>query len=186
MLPWCWCAIWPPEKSPLKTLKSPQFSLIIFRNVEKREIQPCEPKRTGRIRFSRGNARNYDLNRDFIKNDTENAKAFQQIYQHFKPIFFIDNHVSNGADYQYLFTYISTNKERLGDKLGSYFTEKMQPEILASIEKRESLPFRTLIFMVIPDEGFPAFMDSLRYATGYTTLFSTPWEPLQKHTCWPL
>ncbi len=36
----------------------------------------------------RGNARNYDLNRDFIKNDTENAKAFQQIFQHFKPIYF--------------------------------------------------------------------------------------------------
>lgn len=62
----------------------------------------------------RGNARNFDLNRDFIKNDTENAKAFQQIFHHFKPIYFIDNHVSNGADYQYLFTYISTNKERLG------------------------------------------------------------------------
>ena len=69
----------------------------------------------------RGNARNFDLNRDFIKNDTENAKAFQQIFQHFKPIYFIDNHISNGADYQYLFTYISTNKERLGTDLGKYF-----------------------------------------------------------------
>ena len=48
----------------------------------------------------RGNARNFDLNRDFIKNDTENAKSFQQIFQAFKPIYFIDNHVSNGADYQ--------------------------------------------------------------------------------------
>src|SRR5690606_21267390 len=62
----------------------------------------------------RGNARNYDLNRDFVKNDTKNSEAFQQIFQFFKPIYFIDNHVSNGADYQYLFTYISTNKERLG------------------------------------------------------------------------
>ena len=60
----------------------------------------------------RGNARNFDLNRDFIKNDTENAKAFQEIFHWLKPIYFIDNHVSNGADYQYTFTYISTNKER--------------------------------------------------------------------------
>lgn len=86
----------------------------------------------------RGNARNFDLNRDFIKNDSENAKSFQQIFQHFKPIYFIDNHVSNGADYQYLFTYISTNKERLGTVLGNYFNEKMQPEILSQLEKKRN------------------------------------------------
>ena len=34
----------------------------------------------------RGNARNFDLNRDFIKNDTENAKSFQQIFHAFKPV----------------------------------------------------------------------------------------------------
>ena len=134
----------------------------------------------------RGNARNYDLNRDFIKNDTENAKTFQQIFQHFKPIFFIDNHVSNGADYQYLFTYISTNKERLGDKLGSYFNEKMQPEILANIEKKGIL---TIPYVNIhgdsPDEGFPAFMDSPRYATGYTTLFNTLGTVAETHMLKP-
>lgn len=134
----------------------------------------------------RGNARNYDLNRDFIKNDTENAKTFQQIFQHFKPIFFIDNHVSNGADYRYLFTYISTNKERLGSKLGNYFNEKMQPEILENIEKKGIL---TTPYVNIhgdsPDEGFPAFMDSPRYATGYTTLFNTLGTVAETHMLKP-
>ena len=134
----------------------------------------------------RGNARNYDLNRDFIKNDTENAKAFQQIFQHFKPIYFIDNHVSNGADYQYLFTYISTNKERLGKALGTYFNEKMQPEILQTIEKQGIL---TTPYVNIhgdsPDEGFPAFMDSPRYATGYTTLFNTMGTVAETHMLKP-
>ena len=134
----------------------------------------------------RGNARNFDLNRDFIKNDTENAKAFQQIFQHFKPIYFIDNHVSNGADYQYLFTYISTNKERLGKNLGAYFNEKMQPEILQTLEKKGIL---TTPYVNIhgdsPDEGFPAFMDSPRYATGYTTLFNTMGTVAETHMLKP-
>ena len=134
----------------------------------------------------RGNVRNYDLNRDFIKNDTENAKAFQQIFQHFKPIYFIDNHVSNGADYQYLFTYISTNKERLGSNLGTYFNEKMQPEILQTLEKKGIL---TTPYVNIhgdsPDEGFPAFMDSPRYATGYTTLFNTMGTVAETHMLKP-
>ncbi|ROI03170.1 hypothetical protein EGH90_12135 [Kaistella haifensis] len=134
----------------------------------------------------RGNARNYDLNRDFIKNDTENAKSFQQIFQYFKPIYFIDNHVSNGADYQYLFTYISTNKERLGAVLGKYFNEKMQPEILSQLEKKGML---TTPYVNIhgdsPDEGFPAFMDSPRYATGYTTLFNTMGTVAETHMLKP-
>lgn len=134
----------------------------------------------------RGNARNYDLNRDFIKNDTENAKAFQQIFQHFKPIYFIDNHVSNGADYQYLFTYISTNKERLGKKLGNYFNQKMQPSILQNLEKEGIL---TTPYVNIhgdsPDEGFPAFMDSPRYATGYTALFNTMGTVAETHMLKP-
>lgn len=134
----------------------------------------------------RGNGRNYDLNRDFIKNDTENAKTFQQIFQHFKPIYFIDNHVSNGADYQYLFTYISTNKERLGGTLGNYFNTKMQPEILRNIEKKGvlSTPYVN-IHNDSPDDGFPSFMDSPRYATGYTTLFNTLGSVAETHMLKP-
>ena len=134
----------------------------------------------------RGNARNFDLNRDFIKNDTENSKAFQEIFQHFKPIYFIDNHVSNGADYQYLFTYISTNKERLGKKLGDYFNQKMQPQILREIEKKGilSTPYVN-IHGDSPDDGFPAFMDSPRYATGYTTLFNTLGTVAETHMLKP-
>src|SRR5690606_21884318 len=52
----------------------------------------------------RGNARNYDLNRDFLKSDTRNSRSFAEIFQKVNPDVFIDNHVSNGADYQYTFT----------------------------------------------------------------------------------
>ncbi len=134
----------------------------------------------------RGNARNFDLNRDFIKNDTENAKAFQEIFHWLKPIYFIDNHVSNGADYQYTFTYISTNKERLGNSLGTYFHQEMQPKLIQNMEKSKILnvPYVN-IHGDSPDEGFPAFMDSPRYATGYTTLFNIPGTVAETHMLKP-
>lgn len=134
----------------------------------------------------RGNARNYDLNRDFIKNDTDNAKAFQQIFHHYKPIYFIDNHVSNGADYQYLFTYISSNKERLGKTLGNYLHTKMQPVLMQQLEARGILttPYVN-IHGEAPDKGFPAFMDSPRYATGYTALFNTMGTVAETHMLKP-
>ncbi len=121
----------------------------------------------------RGNARNYDLNRDFIKADTKNARSFQEIYQWLKPDVFIDNHVSNGADYQYTFTYISTFKERLGNVLGTYFYNHFQAENLEDLKKTgyESTPYVN-IHGDVPEIGFAAFEDSPRYSTGYASLFN--------------
>jgi len=134
----------------------------------------------------RGNARNYDLNRDFIKSDSKNSRSFQKIFQWLKPDVFIDNHVSNGADYQYTFTYISTNKERLGNVLGNYFNDEMQKTLLKNMEKKGviSVPYVN-IHGDVPDDGFPAFMDSPRYATGYTTLFNTIGTVVETHMLKP-
>jgi len=122
----------------------------------------------------RGNARNYDLNRDFIKADSKNARSFQEIYQWLKPDVFIDNHVSNGADYQYTFTYISTFKERLGNVLGEYFYNNFQAKNLEDLKELgyESTPYVN-IHGDVPEVGFAAFEDSPRYSTGYTSLFNS-------------
>ncbi|WP_419869320.1 M14 family metallopeptidase [Chryseobacterium sp. CT-SW4] len=122
----------------------------------------------------RGNARNYDLNRDFIKADSKNARSFQEIYHWLKPDVFIDNHVSNGADYQYTFTYISTFKERLGNVLGQYFYNDYQAKNLEDLKKLgyESTPYVN-IHGDVPDIGFATFEDSPRYSTGYTALFNS-------------
>ncbi len=134
----------------------------------------------------RGNARNYDLNRDFIKSDSKNSRSFQKIFQWLKPDVFIDNHVSNGADYQYTFTYISTNKERLGNVLGNYFNDEMQKTLLKNMEKKGviSVPYVN-IHGDVPDGGFSAFVDSPRYATGYTTLFNAIGTVVETHMLKP-
>ncbi|WP_445721640.1 M14 family zinc carboxypeptidase [Flavobacterium sp.] len=122
----------------------------------------------------RGNARNYDLNRDFIKSDSKNSRSFQEIFHLINPDMFIDNHVSNGADYQYTFTCIATQHQRLGGKLGEFYKNEMHPTIMKDLKtkKIESIPYVN-IHGDKPDNGFAQFMDSPRYATGYTTLFNT-------------
>jgi hypothetical protein len=121
----------------------------------------------------RGNARNFDLNRDFIKSDSKNSRSFQEIFHLVNPDMFIDNHVSNGADYQYTFTCIATQQQRLGGKLGTFYKEEMHPSIMQDLKKKkiESVPYVN-IHGDKPDDGFAQFMDSPRYATGYTTLFN--------------
>ena len=121
----------------------------------------------------RGNARNFDLNRDFIKSDSKNSRSFQEIFHLVNPDMFIDNHVSNGADYQYTFTCIATQHQRLGGNLGIFYKEEMHPAIMQDLKKKkiESVPYVN-IHGDKPDDGFAQFMDSPRYATGYTTLFN--------------
>jgi hypothetical protein len=121
----------------------------------------------------RGNARNFDLNRDFIKSDTKNSRSFQEIVAEVQPDVFIDNHVSNGADYQYVFTCIATQHERLGEKLGNYFIEEFTKDIFADM-KAKKIPVSPYVNVHngTPDVGFEQFADTPRYATGYTTLFN--------------
>lgn len=134
----------------------------------------------------RGNARNFDLNRDFIKSDTKNAKAFAEIFHLVEPDVFIDNHVSNGADYQYTLTHLFTQHNKLGGKLGMYLHVEIMPQLEQKLEAKswDITPYVNL-FNRTPESGFSQFMDSPRYSTGYTTLFNTLGMMVETHMLKP-
>ena len=122
----------------------------------------------------RGNARNYDLNRDFMKSDTRNTKSFVEIFQKTNADVFIDNHVSNGSDYQYKLTYIMTQHNQLGTVLGDFMNTEMMPALVKDLQNKkiETTPYVDS-FKDTPDKGFGQFTDSPRYTTGYTSLYHT-------------
>ncbi|MDY2587529.1 M14 family metallopeptidase [Winogradskyella aquimaris] len=130
----------------------------------------------------RGNARNYDLNRDFIKCDTKNAKTFAEIFHVVQPDVFIDNHVSNGADYQYTLTHLFTQHNKLGGRLGAYLQLEMMPKLEQKLadEDWDITPYVN-VFNRTPESGFSQFFDSPRYSTGYTTLFNTLGMMVETH-----
>lgn len=123
---------------------------------------------------SRGNARNYDLNRDFIKADSRNARSFQQIYQLTDPDVFIDNHVSNGADYQHIMTLLSTEHNKMGGIMGSFLHKEFEPGIYQLMKEKgyDLVPYVNH-FGETPENGWMTYADGPRYSSGYTTLFHT-------------
>ena len=134
----------------------------------------------------RGNARNFDLNRDFIKSDTKNARAFAEIFHLVKPDVFIDNHVSNGADYQYTLTHLFTQHNKLGGDLGAYLNTTLMPALEKSLaEKSWDITPYVNVFNTVPEEGLSQFMDSPRYSTGYTTLWNTLGMMVETHMLKP-
>ena len=131
----------------------------------------------------RGNARNFDLNRDFIKSDTRNTKSFVEIFHLVQPTLFIDNHVSNGADYQYTLTYIMTEPKKLGDELGTFLKDDFNTALVADLKKKktETTPYVN-VWHGTPDDGFQQFFESPRYATVILHC-SIVWVMLLKRTC---
>ncbi len=134
----------------------------------------------------RGNARNYDLNRDFIKADTRNARAFIDLFRTVKPDLFIDTHVSNGADYQYTLTHLFTQHNKLGGVLGDYLENTFRPRLEDSLQKRnwEITPYVN-VFNRKPESGFSQFLDGARYSTGYTSLYNTLGMMIETHMLKP-
>jgi hypothetical protein len=117
----------------------------------------------------RGNSRNLDLNRDFIKADSRNALAFEQIVNTWKPEVFLDNHTSDGADYQYVMTLIETQKDKQNPILAKYTSEVLTPELYKRMKKGgdEMIPYGAGE-RGLPDSGIVSFLETPRFATGYT------------------
>ncbi len=122
----------------------------------------------------RGNARHLDLNRDFIKADALNTKSFYAIFHFLKPHIFIDTHTSNGADYQYTMTFISTQKDKLNPILSKFLTSELEPFLYENMKNEDwEMTSYVNVFRDTPDKGFAAFLETPRYASGFTTLFNT-------------
>ncbi len=134
----------------------------------------------------RGNSRNYDLNRDFIKADTRNALAFYEIFHKIYPDVFIDNHVSNGADYQYTLTHLFTQHDKLGNEVGNYIHNSFQPMLEKQLlERGHDITPYVNIHNSSPDSGFSQFYDHPRYSTGYAALWNTVGLMVETHMLKP-
>ncbi|MFM7388198.1 MAG: hypothetical protein ACKO5L_08575, partial [Bacteroidota bacterium] len=134
----------------------------------------------------RGNAQNLDLNRDFTKMDSENAHTFARIFHALEPDVFVDNHVSNGADYQYTLTYITSVRERIAPSLRKLIYGTLLPQLTQDLKasKWDLFPYVETV-KDIPDSGIYQFNDLPRYAMGYASLFNTVSFTVETHMLKP-
>lgn len=122
----------------------------------------------------RGNSKNLDLNRDFVKMDTENAKSFANIFRTWRPHVFLDTHTTNGSDHQYCITIIPSQHNSMQQDLGDFFSQEMIPELY---EKMKSTPYELIPYVMYtnrnPESGITNYVQSPKYSTGYAQLFNS-------------
>ena len=119
----------------------------------------------------RGNSRHLDLNRDFVKCDTLNARIFNQLLTSWDPDVMVDTHTSNGADYPYTMTLIHTQADKLGYGLGPFLRETMLPHIYKEMDAKgwPTCPYVNPV-KDTPDDGIAEFLEVPRFSTGFAAL----------------
>lgn len=121
----------------------------------------------------RGNRQNLDLNRDFIKCDSKNAETFTKIFHYWQPTIFLDSHTTDGADYPYAMTLISSQRQKMQKDLGQFMYEKFLPTFTKEMMDQG---LETSVYVNAdndPENGIYDFLDSPRFSSGYANLFNT-------------
>lgn len=82
----------------------------------------------------RTNALNLNLNRDYLKADTPEIRSFLKLFNEWLPDFMIDNHTTNGADYQYHVTYGIETHQNIDKGLVNWIERDYLPYLIERVE----------------------------------------------------
>ena len=77
----------------------------------------------------RNTAQRLNLNRDYIKADTPEMRAWLRIFNAWNPDFHIDNHVTDGSDMQYDVTWDMARNQDIAEPTGAWVRDKFIPEL---------------------------------------------------------
>ena len=131
----------------------------------------------------RGTAQNLNLNRDWIKADQPEMRAMLKLFNEWLPDIVIDNHVSDGADFQYDITWLLDDNPRVGAPLLGYIQKDLEPYLLTTLNSSGHAASR---YFELRDPTDPAAgMDlgpaTARFSNGYGTLRNRPVFVVETH-----
>lgn len=111
-----------------------------------------------------------NLNRDFLKADAPEMRDWLRLYNKWKPEVFIDVHVTNGADFQYVMTYsIETRATHLEEGLRKWTADVYERSLNEQMEKAgyPIFPYFSFRKYNAPESGILIDIFDPRYSQGY-------------------
>ncbi|MEQ1924045.1 MAG: peptidase M14, partial [Pyrinomonadaceae bacterium] len=119
----------------------------------------------------RANASNLNLNRDYMKADAPETRAWLGLWNQWKPDAFIDCHVTDGADFQYNLTYEYAHFQEVSPSIKNWMDEHFDGNVVPKVQKEGNLLTHYVEFAGREiTSGIATFIATPRYATGYTPL----------------
>ncbi len=132
----------------------------------------------------RGNGTNLNLNRDYMKADTPETRAFMAMFHRWLPDFFVDDHVTDGADYQYDVTFTIDDGPNLPSGTAKWVDDVATPTLQKYVDDHGHLAAPTYITLVNdndPAQGLGFNDNPPRFSTGYMILEGRPGMLVELH-----
>lgn len=135
----------------------------------------------------RTTAQNLNLNRDYLKADSPEIAAWLKLWQAWRPDFFVDFHVTDGADYQYVSTYGLEIYGNMDPELTQWTTDTFIPAFSRDMEKSgfPVFPYVSYRRWHDPESGLSGNMSSPRLSQGYTALRNRVGLLIENHSLKP-
>ncbi len=132
----------------------------------------------------RANGTNLNLNRDYLKADAPETRAFLRMFHEWLPDFFVDDHVTDGADYQYDVTFTVDDGPNVYGPTARWIDDAVIPFLTQSVDSSGHLASPT--YITLNDDTDPAkglaFNDNPpRFSTGYMILENRPGMLVEMH-----
>ena len=132
----------------------------------------------------RGNGTNLNLNRDYMKADSPEARAFLKMFNRWLPDFFVDDHVTDGADFQYDVTFTIDAGPDVAPGTAKWIRESVTPELARQVDAAGHVTSPTYITLM--DDSDPAkglgFNDNPpRFSTGQMIVENRPGMLVELH-----
>ena len=119
----------------------------------------------------RTTAVNLNLNRDYMKADTPEMKALLRLFSNWLPDFYIDNHTTNGVDYQYHVTYGMEKHQIIFGGLGKWGQERFLPYVKNEVTKKG---FLSTIYIELLgkelEDGIANWASRPMFSSGYAAI----------------
>ena len=124
-----------------------------------------------------------NLNRDYMKADAPETRAWLRLWNLWRPDLFIDCHVTDGADYRYNITYHHEHHEGIPASVLDWEREVFDRLVPPQMEADGNVVSWYLEFKDNRDLnlGIVDFSGSPRFSTGYTPLRNRPGILIETH-----
>ena len=132
----------------------------------------------------RATTANLNLNRDYMKADAPETRAWLKLWNEWNPDLFVDCHVTDGADFQYNLTYQYEQHENIPQPLRGWMKAAFEGRIMPAAEAAGNLIATYMVFRDNRDPvaaGVEGFIGTPRFATGYTPLRNRPGLLIETH-----
>jgi Zinc carboxypeptidase len=132
----------------------------------------------------RGNGTNLNLNRDYLKADAPETHAFMAMFHRWLPDFFVDDHVTDGADFQYDVTYTMDDTPDVQPATAAWIRDTARSYIEKYVNAHGHLASPTYVNFVDdtnPAKGLSFNSDPPRFSTGYMILEGRPAMLVELH-----